>query len=363
MARKEHPQSRGMRKNVAAKLTAAPSKTPIVIKSRKEIGSAKRAGKPPVRKMSLNQWIAVPDAPVQRNTEEHWNEPKTKKRLSVLREAHRTVHMAVTDDGEEFKLDGHTRTYGWVNNLTDAVPDDLTVVVHYVKNVEAVIEEYYTFDDAGQAKDAADQLYSALKQFNIQCRSKFLTRCKGIVAALKEALWEAGKLYEIEGVPANIRQVSVATCVQFFQDQLRALDKIDPTYKRFSGPPTSAFLLAHFKYSELGKHVDDVVEFFRRHQNDEGVKTGRTHDAVYAMSEILREKSGGGAEHRFKRLSRILGCVERFVSPGGKTGSWKNKAQVDMENYLIDEHALTTKNGAAVRHSGGKRDGRKGLTR
>lgn len=336
----------------------------IALRNRREVGSAKRAGRPATREMTLEQWVAIPDAPVQRDTKAHWNDPKTKKRLSVLREAHRTVHMAVTEKGEEFKLDGHSRTFGWVNNLTDAVPDKVTVVIHYVKDINAVIDEYYTFDDASQAKDAADQLYSALKQFNIRCQSAFLLRGKGVVAAMKEALWQVAKLYEVEGAPVNVRQVSVATCVKFFKDQLQALDSINPTHRRFSGPPTSAFLLAHFKYSELGKSVDDVVEFFRRHQNDEGVKTGRTHDAVYAMSEIMRERSGGGAQHRFERLARILGCVERFVSPGGKTGSWKNKSGVDMENYLIDEHALVAKNGAAGRHSGGKRTGsRRRLTR
>lgn len=342
---------------------ASPEKTQNARKgaARKEISSAKRTGKPATRIMSLRQWAAILDAPVQRNSAEHWKEAK--KRLSVLREAHRTVHMAVTDAGEEFKLDGHTRTYGWIHNLTNAVPDTVLVIVHYVKDIDAVIEEYNTFDSAGQVKDAADQLYSAFKQFNIDYSSKFFIGCKGIVAAMKEALWEVGKLYEIEGAPANLRNVSVATCVQFFQDQLRALDSIGPTYGRFSGPPTSAFLLAHFKYSELGKSVDDVVEFFRRHQQDEGVKTGVTHDAVFEMSKIMAKKSGGGAGHRLDRLSRILGCVERFVGPGGKNGNWKNGGRVDMENYLLDEHSLLTKNGAASLYGGGKRSGRKKITR
>jgi hypothetical protein len=332
MARKEHPQSKGMASRAAQKAAITPQK---------KSSAARRLGRPETRTMTLKQWAEVQDAPVQRDTAKHWN--KAKKYLSTLREAHRTVHMAVTDDGKEYKLDAHTRTYGWMNGLTDAVPDYVTVKITYVKDEDEVIEEYYTYDSGGQTKDASDQLYSAFKQFNISYQSSFFAGCKGIVSAMKEALREIHRLYEIENAPANIQHVSVATCVEYFQEQLRALDSIMPTKTRFSGPPTAAFLLAHFKYSELGKNVDDVVEFFRRHQNDEGVKNGKTHDSVYEITKIMAPRNGGGAGQRYERLAKILGCVERFVSPGGRTGSWTNAAKVDMENYLLDEHALLVK--------------------
>jgi hypothetical protein len=320
MSRKEHPQSKGM----AVKHTRS--------------NSAAQAGKPATLKMPLAKWLAIPDAPVQRDTERHWQ--KAKPYLCKLREAHYTVHMAVTADGNMYKLDGHTRSHGWANGLTDTVPDYVTVVIHYVKDEDAVIEEYYTFDNSGQVKDAADQLYSAFKQFNIPYSSSFFRGCKGIVAAMKEALWEIGRLYDIPGAPANLRRTSVATCVEYFQEQLRALDGINPTKARFSGPPTAAFIMAHFKYTELKKHVPDVIEFFRRHQNDAGVKNGKTHDAVYEMTKIMAKKGGGGATHRHERLCRILGCVERFVSPGGRDANWQNGGDVDMDIYLIEEESL-----------------------
>ncbi len=334
-----------------AKSRAVAAKTAVAVHAilrKKVAGSAKKAGKPATRKMSLEQWLAVPNAPVQRNTPEHWNEAKS--RLAILREAHRTVNMGVTEDGKEFKLDGHTRSYGWANGLTNEVPDTLTVVVTYVKDVEAIVEEYHTYDAAGQVKDAADQLFSAFKQFNIDHSSSFFARCSGIVSAMKEALWEVSRVYKISGLPSNIRRVSVATCVQFFQEQLRALNAIGPTKSRFSGPPTSAFLLAHFKYSKLGKHVEDVEEFFKRHQADAGIKNAKVHDAVYEMSKIMTKKNGGGgAVHRLKRLAQILACVERFVGPGGRTANWQNGSSVNMDDYLIKEHAILTKNGKGAK--------------
>jgi hypothetical protein len=233
------------------------NKAAAPVLKRKQSNSATQAGKPATIRMPLSKWLTVPDAPVQRDTERHWR--KAKPYLTKLREAHYTVHMAVTADGRMFKLDGHTRSYGWSRGLTDTIPDYVTAVVHYVKDEEAVIEEYYTFDNSGQVKNAADQLFSAFKQFGIAYSSPFFRGCQGIVAAMKEALWEVGKLYEIPGAPANLRRASVATCVEFFQEQLRALDAIEPTKARFSGPPTAAFLMAHFKYTELKKHVPDVI--------------------------------------------------------------------------------------------------------
>lgn len=294
-----------------------------------------------VKRMSLKKWLAVPDCPVQRDTARHWQ--RAKSYLSVLRKAHCTVNMAVTDAGEEMKLDSHSRCFGWSNGLTDAVPDYVDVVVHHVKDMDAAIEEYYTFDSAGQVKNAPDQLFSAFKEANIDYTSTFFRGCKGIVASMKEALWEIGRLYEIDGAPANLRKISVAACVKFLKPQLAALDSINPTYGRFSGPPTAAFMLAHFKYSELGKHVEDVVEFFRRHQNDAGVKNGKRHDAVYEVTKIMAKKGGGGAGHRADRLNRILGCVERFIDSSGKPTDFQKGGLVDMENYLIDEHCLLSK--------------------
>jgi hypothetical protein len=339
MARKEHPQTREMTKTTRAaeKIAAAQ------IKLRKQPNLTARAGKPRTIRMPLEEWIAVADAPVQRDTKRHW-ETKAHKYLKNLKSAHYTVHMAVTDTGKRYKLDAHARTYGWVNGLTDAVPDYVTVIVHYVNDEDDVIDEYNTFDSTGQAKDAADQLFSAFKQFNIVYQSKFFHNCRGIVTAMKEALWEIGKLYEVPDAPANLRNVSVGTCVQFFQHQLRALDSIDPPYSKFKGPPTTAFLLAHFKYTELGKHADDVIEFFRLYRNDAGVKNGKIHDAVYEVTRIMNRTSGGGANQRLARLAQLLGCVERFVSPGGKHVNWQNGQSVDMDIYLLEESALKCKN-------------------
>lgn len=321
---------------------------------KREKTNAEKLGKPSTVKMRIEDWFDVPPCDIQRNTEAHWHS-KAKHYLAKLCDQHTFVRMAVTESGEKRKLDCHTRTWAWQNGLTDAIPEFVTAEVVYVKDLEEVNAQYRQIDAQAQSKTASDDLFSALKEFNITPTSSFLFRCTGIVSALKEAIWEVAKLYEVDGLPPNHQKVSVSTCVQFFKPQLEALDSINPSKTRFSGPPTTAFLLAHFKYTELGKHVDLVTEFFRRHQNNEGIKTGRTHDAVFEVEKVMKKGEGGGATVRAERLCRILACVERFVDTGGKNATWQNGARVDMENYLLEEHAMLSKR--ASRRSKKLKDG------
>lgn len=304
--------------------------------------SVKTNVKRPAQKvLTLKQWLAVPDAPVQRDTAKH---AKKAKYLQRLKPAHLTVHMAVTKKGEQFKLDGHTRSYVWENEMSDAVPKAVTAIVYEVDNVDDVIELYHQFDFSGQMKNAADQLCSALKQFNVPMTSKFLQRGTGIVAALKEAYREVAKARN-EDDDVSPRNVSLASCVEMFREQLAALDAIEPKAglrggPNFKGPVTCAFLLAHYKYSRLKKNVKEVVEFFEAYNNNMGTKIGKAFDPVFAISRIMRPGGGGGEAVRIERTAKILANVERWLGPHGREPNWQTDATVDMAQYLKEERAL-----------------------
>ena len=329
------------RKYPAAAASSAEKTTGSLVVLDKRKSAADKLGKPSVIKMTFEEWVDIPPCHIQRNTEEHWHK-KAHKYLAKLCDQHTFAKIAITEDGQKRKLDCHTRTWAWVNGLTDAVPEFIIAEVVYVKDLDEVKAEYRKIDEPAQSKIATDNLFSAFKEFDFQPKSLFLFRCAGIVSALKEAILEVAKLYEVEGMPANARSVDVSTCVKFFKPQLEALDSINPTKKRFSGPPTTAFLLAHFKYTELGYGTDLVIEFCRRHQNNEGVKVGREHDAVYEVEKIMKVGDGAGESIRKDRTARILACVERFVVNNGENITWSRGTKVDMENYLLDEQAALT---------------------
>lgn len=296
--------------------------------------------RPSHRTMTLKQWLAVPDMPIQRDTPRHADEAWW---LETLCEAHHTVHMVVLPDGREFKADGHTRSYMWANEMTDAVPESLSVEVHHVRDMEHAKKIYKQYDGAGQTKNAGDQLYSALKEFDVPMTSKFFRNGSGLVSSLKEAYRHVCRAYGIE-ITAELKRNLLERAIEFFKPQLAALDAIDPKTSRkggpnFKGPVSTAFILAHFKYSELGKSVDKVAEFFDRYNKDLGSKRGRKYDAVHSVSITMMSGSGGGESQRIERTAEVLGAVERYLGPDGQSCNWSKKSSVDMESYLTREIA------------------------
>jgi hypothetical protein len=311
--------------------------------------------KPAQRSLTLKQWLAIPDAPVQRDTARH---AKKATYLKTLKPSHLTVHMAITKSGEQFKLDGHTRSYMWENDMTDQPPKSVTAIVYQVEDVDEVIELYHQFDSTGQVKNAADQLCSALKQFHVPMTSKFLQRGTGVVAALKEAYREVCKSRG-KTTTDGPRHVALATCVEMFREQLAALDAIDPKTggrggPNFKGPVTCAFLLAHYKHSQLKKNVAEVVAFFDAYNKNLGTKIGRMFDPVFGISRIMRPGGGGGEAVRIKRTAQILANVERWLGPHGREPNWQTDAEVDMAQYLKEERAL--KGSIAQRNAAASRE-------
>lgn len=63
-------------------------------------------------KMSLHQWLQVPDNPRQRDTIRHATKA-AKDHLSEPSLTHLEVSAAELPNGELLKLDGHTRSYLW----------------------------------------------------------------------------------------------------------------------------------------------------------------------------------------------------------------------------------------------------------
>ena len=325
-------------------------------------GPKKAVRKPTHRSMTLKQWMAVPDAPIQRNTAKHAASAKTRKNLGKLKPAHLTVHMAALPDGSCYKVDGHTRCYMWANGLTDQVPESIDVVVHQVDDIDDVLDLYNSYDDSGQVKQAADQLYSAFKQFEVPTSSKFFQSAAGIVSALKEAYREVDRAYDL-GYDGDARNVPVTTAVEFFKAQLVALDALNPKACKkngpnFKGPVTTAFLLAHYKYSELGKHVQDVISFFHAYNNDLGVKNGKNYDPVFSVNKTMTG-SGAGEQLRLERAAEILGAVERWLQPQGREAKYSRQAEVDLANYLIDRNARKTSRAQRARFA----DDKKNITR
>lgn len=315
---------------------------------------------PTQRRMSYKQWLEIPDMPIQRDTPRHADEAWW---LETLCEAHYTVHMVVLPDGTEYKADGHTRTYMWANDMTDRVPDFLNVQVHHARDMEHAKQIYKQYDGAGQTKNAGDQFYSAMKEYGVPMTSKLFKNGSGLVSSIKEAYRHVCRAYGVE-LTREFKRVMLERAIEFFKPQLVALDAIDPKASRnggpnFKGPVSTAFILAHFKYSELGARVDEVVEFFDRYNKDLGCKSGRKYDAVHSVSVTMAVGAGGGESQRTERTGEILGAVERWLGAKGKGCNWSRLSSVDMDSYLSREQARKTSIAQLARYS----RARKSITR
>lgn len=317
--------------------------------------------RPENRVMTPEQWAAVPDAPVQRETEKR----VMTKRCAYLRKltsAHLNVHMAITRAGREYKIDGHSRCYVWMHNMSDQVPQDVNVAVHYVEDEEAVVELYHQYDNKKSAKTSRDELVSAFKEAGIERNSKFLQSGTGVLSAIKEAYVMYTKADENAEKVYDERDVDLAVAVKHFAPALEALDALDPKSNRragpnFVGPPTLAFLLGYMKYDDLegGKWLDQMVQFFTDYNNDLGQKVvkkdrkGSTFDPVYGVSIIMQTGRGGGGGQRTQRAAEILGCLERYIRDGGNRPIYERNAAVDMDVYLTQEFALKVRKGGVGR--------------
>ena len=92
--------------------------------------------KPPCRiTMKIEEWIHVPDNPVQRNTEEH---ARRARHLFNPSPTHAVAAMAELPDGQRFKLDGHTRAYLWARG--DVAPPPVMYIDLYECETQGEVE-------------------------------------------------------------------------------------------------------------------------------------------------------------------------------------------------------------------------------
>jgi len=314
-------------------------------------------GAPVVIKMSLAEWLSVPDSLIQRDTERHWNSRKGD--LSILVREHLDVQMTVTLDGCVQKSNGNTRSYAWENNLTDQLPESLNVSVLFVRNQNEANASYKRHDNVGQGKTGSHQLFSACREVGLNVHSTYLARCDGIVTALREAFKDVANHGEIGPTilkratttpMGNKKPPDILECVRFFKPALQALDSLNATSTRFRGAVTRAFLLGYTKYVTMGfgdelGGKEKFMELFRQYRDDAGCKDGGQFDAVENINIVqFDHQLQGSLTKRNTQTLRILGAIERWME-NRPTRLWRIHGSVDMQIYFTNRTALTKGNG------------------
>jgi hypothetical protein len=304
------------------------------------------------------EWQSIPPCTIQRDTKKHLN--RCREKFFKVTVSQKTVYIAVQDNGDIYKLEGHTRTYGWENGLVplENVPELLNVVIHFTYDLAGTIRDYKTFDDSTQTKNGGDQLFAACRENDLHpVEGGFLFNCTGVVDALRTAFTALAQHGIIS--QAMLRRATetqnlkkrcapkLEECVRRFKPALKALDALNPSSRLFKGAVTRAFLLAYTKYVVLGLGPDDaeerLLEFFTKYRDGVGKRVNGKFDSVENFRAIHVE-SGGGEKQRRDKTPRLLGCVERYIE-NGPNKMYTHDGVANMDIYFTSRTSLSKGNG------------------
>lgn len=247
--------------------------------------------------MSFNDWASMKDNPIQRDTERHATKAM-KNHLQKDSITHLRVSAAVTSNGDMYKLDGHTRTYLWLNDLLTA-PKYVYVDMYQVNDVFDAQELYKQFDNSSAAEDSFDKLSGAINLHGYALQSTLL-KSSGVTTALQLVTGKKTKFFDIYNA------------VSLFIDEIKTIDKMMLSSSLFNSGVVAAMIFVCRAYGA------ESLEFFKKVANDEGVKDLSTKDSVQALREILlsarAEKKTSGRDNVILICEKALSCHDKWIN-------------------------------------------------
>lgn len=270
--------------------------------------------------MTVDDWIKIPDCPIQRDTERHAKKALT-AHLSSSSPTQSRVACAEFPGGMRIKLDGHTRAYLWQKNLL-ARPFRVNVDVYPVKLMSEVLDLYKHFDNAQAAENAPDRLSGAYRLHGIAPKSRLL-QSGGITSALK--------IIEGERLP-------IYDSVQRWKSELLWLDELPGASPE--SLPSPLIVAALLTYRKRGRRV---TPFWQAYIDDTGNRIDGKSDGVDALKRLVDDLRGRRAltTGRFNiesSASKAISCVEAWIA--GRTYSGGIKP-TDLRSYIVAAERAT----------------------
>ncbi len=284
------------------------------------------------RKISLNDWIAVPDNPIQRDTERH------AARADHLRNplpSHQFVFAAELPSGKLIKLDGHTRALLWKRKEVEA-PSHVFVGVIPVKDTKAAEDLYKTFDSKLALETNKDKVYGAFNKQNFEAKSALL-QSGNIMTALRAAYAvltggtvghaASGGHKNVGNKAQQVAKTDIYTMINEFTYELHTLDGFNLRVGQAAGGVIAAFILSNRKYGHK------VTPFWQGVFSGAGTKQGHQMDAIQATCELIMRRKGGhsGGSGIADMAARCLGGVEKWMEDAVMT---RMPSPIDTQDYL-----------------------------
>ena len=258
-------------------------------------------GRPVIREMSTDEFIAIPDNPRQRDTVRHAKKA-LRRHLAKYSPTHRCVAIATMGGIPICKEDGHTRAYLWVTGGL-AKPDTVLATCYPVQSLDEAAELYTHFDNQAAVEGSMDRMFGAARECRLELHSALL-RKHDFSTAIKAAHGFRRTTSESE----YVLLCKWGKC-------LLIVDEWDLSKNRFKGSGLLAFALV----AVASRSFSDATcqAFFQIYDKDGGRKDGKTRDGVQALSEhmVERRMSGQmtGYENIYGQMEKALSCLRAWA--------------------------------------------------
>lgn len=266
----------------------------------------------PLKLMTVEEWIAIPDNPIQRDTERH---ARKAKHLRTPVKTHWVCHAGQFPDKKYIKLDGHTRALLWKRKEIPEPPTGLLEVhVFPVKNIEEAMELYKTYDSREALETVPDKVSGAFHHLGFVPKSALLQR--GSINSAMKVCWNIwkGRGPMNPGVKANgetKKDYEVYEAMAQFASELYILDSFMVDHKSVPGGIVAAFILTHRKHGS-----EPMKKFWLGFFGDGGEKSGGKMDGVQALTELVLARKGKhlvGSNQVLDLTARAVGACEIWL--------------------------------------------------
>ena len=240
-------------------------------------------------KMSVEEFIAIADNPIQRSTIDHATKAsRPNGHLSITHEVHAMVTIAETESGKRWKLDGHSRAFLWEQQILEPPEGGVLVTRIMVKNRAGAIAEYRKFDNTAATENARDKVFGAFRIHQFNPHHQLLFNSSGLLTAIR---YITGITHDN---PGAITKMEIDVLLKPWIESLRVFDQGDFTnHFCFRGPVTLSACLC------FRAHGSVALSYFQGLHDDIGVKNAKTCDGIFlgsSISNLLRleaENRGG----------------------------------------------------------------------
>ena len=294
------------------------------------------------KKMMTEDWIAVEDNPIQRDTERH---AEKARHLHTAHPTHSVVHAAELPSGKLVKLDGHTRALMWKRKDIPA-PTQVVVVIYPVKDRSEAEQLYKDFDSKDAMETTRHKVEGAYNKHNFDPQSPLLQTgniVQGLRLAYGVLIGGTVKTFGAGGGAPNQadrdkkkdkrtdRQIAtsnaeVYTLINEFSYELHMLDGFGLRQGQITSGIIGAFIVSARRYGHK------VTPFWTGVFGDGGTRHNGKMDGIQAVHELLLSSKGkSGRLHIADIAARALSALEKWLAD--ETLS-KKPSPLDTLGYL-----------------------------